>query len=150
MDPLLDQIIRLAYGAIRDMEVWMRKVVRGFEGLTVDDRRSDANVLGYCLFSGKCDCGLANCQSQHDLDAYSTSEVELLSKFVRQAVIGPIDDDPKANSVAQGMYYRLILNPERGMLVALVELKRCANPACRKAYEGARCPEEGCGSMTAI
>jgi hypothetical protein len=62
-------------------------------------------------------------------------------------VIGPFD--LCANSVAQGMFYRLILLPEEGMLVSNVELKRCTNARCpspHREYEKDHCPGYGCPS----
>src|SRR5947209_1898951 len=61
MDPLLAELIRLAYGAIGRADRWMREHVRGFHGFSVDERRSDANLLGFRLWSGTCGCGLAHC-----------------------------------------------------------------------------------------
>jgi hypothetical protein len=83
---------------------------------------------------------------RHNLAAQPGSQVGV-PLFVQQAVIGPFD--LCANSVAQGMFYRLILLPEEGMLVGNVELKRCTNPRCpnpHRLYEEDRCPGHGCAS----
>jgi hypothetical protein len=84
---------------------------------------------------------------RHNLAAQPGSQVGV-ALFVQQAVIGPIG--LCANSVAQGMFYRLILLPEQGMLVSNVELKRCTNPRCpspHREYEEERCPGHGCASV---
>jgi len=66
--------------------------------------------------------------------------------FVEQAVIG--SSGLQANSVTQGMFYRLILRVEYGMLVALVELNRCVDPECpQQVYEAERCPGDRCPSV---
>jgi hypothetical protein len=148
VDPLLADIIRLAYRAIRRMEQWMREVVRGFRGFTEEERRAYANELGYCLCRGStCTCGLTNCPTQHTLAAWNPNEIGL-PLFVERAVIGPAG--LLANSIDQGMFYRLILRVEHDMLVANVEFKRCANPRCprpQRLYEEERCPGDGCDSV---
>ena len=102
--------------------------------------------LGWRLLEGNCDCGLKCCPARHNLAAQPASQVGV-PLFVQQAVIGPLG--LAANSVAQGMFYRLILQPEEGMLVSNVELKRCSDPRCpmpHREYEEDRCPGHGCAS----
>src|SRR5262245_23694234 len=48
--------------------------------------------------------------------------------FIQRAVIG--STGLQANSVAEGMLYRLILQPEMDMLIDDVALKQCPNAAC--------------------
>jgi hypothetical protein len=145
MDPLLRQIIGRAALVIREMAFWMREVVRGCPRFEEEDFRSAAAELGCLLYRGRCRCGRVSCGGEHDLAAHPDSGLSL-DRFVECAVAGPLGFDRnavRANSIAQGMYYRLILNPECGMLVAPVELKRCHNPACAGLYEDMTCP--GCG-----
>ena len=144
MDP--EEVFRLAGQAVRRMDRWMRQLVRGYRGMQRMDRRSCAVLLGRHLLAGNCDCRLPCCPARHNLAAQPASQVGV-PLFVQQAVIGPLG--LAANSVAQGMFYRLILQPEEGMLVSNVELKRCTNPRCpspHREYEEDRCPGYGCAS----
>jgi hypothetical protein len=147
VDPVLAEIIGLACAAIWDMDRWMRNHVRGFRGLTLDERRSYANELGLRIYDHACTCGLEHCRARHDIASQPGSEVGR-PLFVRQAVIGPMDF--LANSIDQGMLYRLILRFEHDMLVGKVELKRCANSSCptpQRLYEEERCPGDRCDSV---
>jgi hypothetical protein len=141
-----EEVFHLAEQAVWQMDRWMQTRVRGYKGMERMDRRSCAVLLGRHLLAGNCDCGLDCCPARHNLAAQPGSQVGV-PLFVQQAVIGPFD--LAANSVAQGMFYRLILLPEEGMLVSNVELKRCTNPRCprpHREYEEDRCPGHGCAS----
>jgi hypothetical protein len=145
VDP--EEVFRLAEHAIWRMDRWMRQLVRGYRGMQHVDRQSCAVLLGMHLLAGNCDCGLSCCPMRHNLAAQPGSQVGV-ALFVQQAVIGPFD--LCANSVAQGMFYRLILLREQGMLVSNVELKRCTNARCpnpHREYEEDRCPGYGCPSV---
>jgi hypothetical protein len=144
VDP--EEVFRLAEQAVWRMDLWMRPRVRGYGGMGPEDRRSCAVLLGRHLLAGNCGCHLPCCDARHKLAAQPASQVGV-PLFVQQAVIGPFG--LAANSVAQGMFYRLILLPEEGMLVGNVELKRCTNPRCpspHREYEEDRCPGHGCAS----
>jgi len=133
--------------AVWKMDQWMRHVVCGYKGMRRPDRRSCAVLLGRHLIAGNCPCGLERCPSRHNLAAQPASGVGV-PLFVEQAVIGPVG--LCANSVAQGMFYWLILRPEQQMLVSNVEFKRCVNLRCPnpyREYEEERCPGYGCGSV---
>jgi hypothetical protein len=141
------ELTRLADAAVWKMDRWMCGVVRGYRGMTRAERRSCAAELACYLHAGTCPCGLERCRARHDVRAQGQAGVDL-PLFVEQAVIGPVG--LCANSVAQGMFYHLILGPEHRMLVASVEFKRCTNPRCRnphREYEEDRCPGEGCDSV---
>ena len=151
MDP--EEVFRLAEHAVWWMDQWMRQLVRGYGGMGPMDQRSCAVLLGRHLLAGNCDCRLPCCPARHNLAAQPASQVGV-PLFVQQAVIGPFG--LAANSVAQGMFYRLILQPEEGMLVSNVELKRCSDPGCPRrhqesekdpTYEEDRCPGQGCASV---
>jgi hypothetical protein len=145
VDP--DELFRLAEHAIWRMDRWMRQLVRGYRSMQRMDRQSCAVLLGWHLLRGTCDCGLQRCPDRHNLAAQPGSQVGV-PLFVHQAVIGPFG--LTANSMAQGMFYRLILMPEEGLLVSNVELKRCTNPHCpnpHRVYEEDHCPGLGCTSV---
>jgi hypothetical protein len=148
MDPLLAEIIRRVESVIRRFEEHcLRERVRGFRPFTREERRSFANELGWRIDRDRCDCGLDVCERQHRAAAQPGSGLGL-PLFVEQAVAGPLGvRDCRANSLRQGMFYQWILKGELGMLVALVEFKRCADPGCRNAYEEDTCPPQhsGCG-----
>src|SRR5438128_2274973 len=127
----MDELIRLAYESICKMEKWMLEHVRRFGGFSEDDRRSFKNVLGLYLSEGICPCTLEICARRHNVAAWPNSGIENLSLFVDCAVIGPVEF--KAESLKQGMLYRLLLKPEQDMLVAPVELKECQ--VCGEKYE---------------
>jgi hypothetical protein len=129
------------------MDRWMRQVVRGYRGMDHQDRRSCAVLVGLHLLEGSCDCSLQCCPHRHNLAAQPTSGVGV-PLFVGQAVIGPVG--LCANSVAQGMFYQLILSREEKMLVSNVEFKRCTNQGCPnpyREYEEDCCPGYGCTSV---
>lgn len=138
-------LIPLVYQAVTWMDRWMRDVVRGHRGFSKEERQSFAVELSYHLGLGSCPCGLACCSRRHTIASYDPAAIGL-PLFVEEAVIGPCG--LQANSVSQGMLYRLILRGEYGMLVALVELKRCAEERCpMKVYEEERCPGDRCSSV---
>jgi hypothetical protein len=141
MGPHFAETVRLAWGAIRDMTAWMSDIVRDFPAaqFPLTRQREDAGYLAWLLSSGRCNCGMRQCQSWHDLNQQPASGVGLWL-FVRRAVIGAYG--LCANSITQGMYYLHVLRPEEAMLVANVELKKC--PACQKTYEGPNCPSAQC------
>jgi hypothetical protein len=141
VDPLLEETIGLAWGAIHDMTEWMGEMVRAFpEGRFRRTRQlEEATYLGWLLFSARCKCGMQQCPARHDLGRQPASGLGL-RLFVRRAVIGAYG--LCANSITQGMYYLQVLRPDEQMLVANVELRRC--PACQRAYEGMTCPAEQC------
>jgi len=140
-----DGIFPLTFAAVTRMDQWMRDVVRGHRGFSVAERRSFAVQLAYHLFLGSCPCGLPSCQRRHSVKVHNPEQIGL-PLFVEQAVIGPTGC--QANSVAQGMFYRLILRVEYGMQVDKVELNRCADPRCpMDVYEEERCPGDGCSSV---
>jgi hypothetical protein len=131
------------------MEAWMRDQVRGFPGCTRDEHRSFANELGLRIHDGTCNCGGVTClrPERHGRAGFAEAGVGR-PLFVEQAVIGPAKF--KANSLAEGMFYRLILRVDYGMLVAKVEFNRCTNPRCprpQRLYEEGRCPGDGCDSV---
>ncbi len=139
-------VTRYARQAVRTLDRWMREYVRGYAGLMREEQDSDAVELALRLVQGRCTCGLPSCPRRHNLAA-RPAEIGL-RLFAHQAVIGPVG--LTANSIDQGMFYRLILQPEYGMLVADIEFKRCTNPTCFSpyaAYEEDRCPERGCSSV---
>jgi len=140
-----DQIYPLANRAVTRMDRWMRDVVRGHKGFSVEERRSFAVELSYHVCLGSCPCRLECCGRRHTIAAHNPA-VMGLPLFVEQAVIGPTGF--QGNSVTQGMFYRLILRVEYGMLVEKVELNRCADPRCSmEVYEEERCPGDGCSSV---
>jgi hypothetical protein len=133
--------------AVWKMDQWMRTVVRGYKGMGRSERRSCAVLLHLHLVQGNCPCGLERCRTRHNLAAQPASGVGV-DLFVEQAVIGPVG--LCANSVAQGMFYWLLLRPEYRMLVGNVEFKRCVHPRCPnpyREYEAERCPGHGCDSV---
>jgi len=135
----------LVYLAMRRMDDWMGEVVRGHQRFDLEELRSCAVLLSHCLVGGSCPCGLPSCCRRHNIAARDPAEIGL-PLFVDQAVIGPTG--LQANSVAQGMFYRLILRVECCMLVDRVELNRCAQTRCSVGlYETARCPGGGCPSV---
>jgi hypothetical protein len=137
----------LAERAVWKMDQWMRDVVQGYHGLTRDERRSCADQLALHLVLGNCPCGLDRCPTRHHIAAQPASGAGP-ALFVEQAVIGPVG--LCANSVAQGMFYQLILRSDYQMLVSNVEFKRCGNPLCANPYgeyEEDRCPGDRCDSV---
>src|SRR5262249_17381532 len=147
-----DDVFHLVEYAIWRMDRWMREVVRGYPGMSRRDRMSCAALLALHLLGNEengtgCDCGLQCCPHRHNLAAQPNSGVGV-PLFVGQAVIGPVD--LCANSVAQGMFYQLILSREEKMLVGNVEFKRCTSQGCPnpyREYEEDRCPGYGCTSV---
>src|SRR5262249_23230479 len=77
VDPLLEETVSLAWGAIRDMTAWMREVVRAFpeERFRPTRQREDASYLGWRLYRGRCDCGMKNCAAWHDLGRQAASGI---------------------------------------------------------------------------
>jgi hypothetical protein len=128
------------FAAICYMEAWMLDVVRGFTGFSREERRTISEDFARYLCHGSCYCGLPRCPKQHSMAVQPASGLGL-GLFVRRAVIGPTG--LQANSIAGGMLYRLVLQPEMGMLVDFVELKRCSEPACQARYELVNCPRCG-------
>ena len=101
--------------------------------------------MAYHIATDSCPCGLERCPDHHRLSNGPAKEKEW-PLFVWRAVAGGL----QANAIAGGMLYRLVLHPEKGMLVARVALRECQNPACgsadrRTRYEGDRCPDPDCG-----
>jgi hypothetical protein len=142
-EPLRSPIGCVHY-VIGEMCRWMADdvKVKGFTKFSKDDHMRYANDLWRYLETETCTCGGEDrCRKQHRMAAFSGADVQHRFHFVRRAVIGPMGW--LAQSIEQGMFYRLVLKPQLGMLVARVALKVCANCACGRRYEEPECP--GCG-----
>ncbi|MFN0091302.1 MAG: hypothetical protein ACKVWR_13700 [Acidimicrobiales bacterium] len=110
-----------------------------------------ASLLGLCdcghhLRPCRGNCGLPCCFPRHDLRSWQPEEGVHLRPFVDQAVRGLAQKTLLGAAFAESILYR-ILERESRVLCRSVEFVRCSG--CGGAFEGDRCPSQGCGRSAA-
>jgi hypothetical protein len=142
----MDEILGHVADAVDFLNRWLRRHVRGFTGFSEDERRGYSAQLAYLIGTGQCPCGGANCRTRHNRAGFGATGVTGLRQFVWSAVLGPRANTkrPEANSLAQGMLYRLVLRRSYPLRIVEVELKHCHQ--CQRRYELLNCEQPGCGT----